>query len=142
MKGEDVEVTRASRLLAQSTFTQKSIDGMRWTEKDTKKRILCGYTSACHVLQHAKRMGSICLVMGAPYKKGVMGLSLDRFLDDMHHRPDDCLLIGTRLNDVKVSHPAVRTQEALVQHCLENGIDDQLQIMQKCVQYSGLSSNG
>ncbi len=71
-----------------------------------------------------------------------MGLSLDRFLDDMHHRPDDCLLIGTRLNDVKVSHPAVRTQEALVQHCLENGIDDQLQIMQKCVQYSGLSSNG
>jgi hypothetical protein len=62
-------------------------------------------------------------------KKGVMGLSLDGSLDDMHHRPEDCLRIGTRLNDVKASHPVVRTQEALAQHCLENGIDDQLQIM-------------
>jgi hypothetical protein len=42
----------------------------------------------------------------------------------MHHRPEDCLLIGTRLNDTKAAHPAFRTQEALAQHCRENGFDE------------------
>ena len=70
-------------------------------------------------------MGSICLVMGTPFKEGVFGLSLDRSLDDMHHRPEDCLLIGTRLNDAKAAHAAFRTHEALAQHCRENGIDEQ-----------------
>jgi hypothetical protein len=62
--------------------------------------------------------------MGTPYKEGVMELSLDRSLDDMHHRPEDCLLIGTQLNVAKAAHPAFRTQEALAQHCQENGIDE------------------
>ena len=52
-----------------------------------------------------------------------MGLSLDRSLDDMHHRPEDCLLIGTQLNLAKATHPAFRTQEALAQHCLKMKID-------------------
>ncbi len=78
--GEDFEVTTACN--------------MRLKEKKTKKRILCGYESTHHVCQHAKRMGSICLVTGTPYKEGVMELSLDRSLDDMHHCPEDCLLIG------------------------------------------------
>jgi hypothetical protein len=69
-------------------------------------------------------MGSICLVMGTPYKEGVFGLSLDRSLDDMHQCPEDCLLIGTRLNDAKAAHAAFRTQEALAHHCRENGIDE------------------
>ena len=69
-------------------------------------------------------MGSICLVMGTPYKEGVMGLSLDRSLDDMHHHPEDCLLIGTRLNDTQAAHPALKTGEALNQHCREMGIDE------------------
>jgi hypothetical protein len=56
VKGEDVEVTRASRLLAQSTFTNLSFNNMKIRERKTKKRILCGYASADHVLQHAKRM--------------------------------------------------------------------------------------
>ena len=94
---------------------------MNTKETKTKKQILCGYTSAHHVRQHAKRMGSICLIAGTPYKEGVTGLSLDRSLDDMHHRPEDCLLIGTRLNDAKAAHAAFRTQA------------NQLQIMQKCV---------
>ena len=42
----------------------------------------------------------------------------------MHHRPEDCLLIGTCLNYAKAAHPAFRTQEALAQHCRENGIDE------------------
>ena len=109
---------------------KNSIDKMKKTERQTKKRILCGYTSAHHDRQHAKRMGSICLVMGTPYKEGaykegVLGLSLDRLLDDMHHRPDDCLLIGTRLNMAKAAHKAFTTHEALAQHCRENGIDEQ-----------------
>ena len=62
--------------------------------------------------------------MGTPYKEGVMELSLDRSLDDMHHCPDDCLLIGTHLNDAKTAHAAFRTHEALAQHCRENGIDE------------------
>ena len=69
-------------------------------------------------------MGSICLVMGTPYKDGVMELSLDRSLDDMHHQPDDCLLIGVHLNRAKSTHKAFRTQKALAQHCQENGIDE------------------
>ncbi len=42
----------------------------------------------------------------------------------MHHCSEDCLLIliGTCLN--LASHPASRTQEALAQHCQENGIDE------------------
>ena len=56
---------------------------------------MCGYTSADQVCQHAKRMGSICLLPGTPYKERVMELSLDRPLDDFHHRPVDCLLIST-----------------------------------------------
>ncbi len=123
--GEDVEVTTASQLFDLSTFAKKSIDNMRRAEKHTKKRILCGYASAHQVCQHAREMGSICLVMGTPYKEGVLGLSLDRSLDDMHHRPEDCLLIGTRLNIAKAAHAAFRTQEALAQHCRENGIDEQ-----------------
>ena len=95
MKGEDVEVTKTSRLFALSTFANQSFSHMKLSEKRTKKRILCGYASTHQVQQHAKRMGSICLVMGTPYKEGVMELSLDRSLDDMHHRPEDCLLIGT-----------------------------------------------
>jgi hypothetical protein len=42
----------------------------------------------------------------------------------MHHRPEDCLLIGVRLNDAKATHTAFNTQEALAQHCKENGIDE------------------
>ena len=49
---------------------------------------------------------------------------VDRSQDDMHHCPDDCLLIGTRLNDAKAAHAAFRTHEALAQHCRENGIDE------------------
>jgi hypothetical protein len=41
----------------------------------------------------------------------------------MHHRPEDCLLIGTYLNYAKATHPAFRTQEALAQHCRKIGID-------------------
>ena len=41
---------------------------------------MCGYTSADQVCQHAKRMGSICLLPGTPYKERVMELSLDRSL--------------------------------------------------------------
>ena len=67
---------------------------MRMTEK-TKKQILCGYTSADQVCQHAKRMGSICLLAGTPYKERVMELSLDMPLDDLHHCPVDCRLIST-----------------------------------------------
>jgi len=69
-------------------------------------------------------MGSICLITGTPYKEGVTGLSLDRSLDDMHHHANDCLLIGTCLNLAKATHPAFKTQEALAQHCRENGIDE------------------
>jgi hypothetical protein len=100
--GEDVEETTASRLFAQSKFAKQTIDRIRSKEKETKKRILCEYASADHVCQHAREMGSICLVMGTPHKEGVFGLFLDRSLDDMHHRPEDCLLIGTRLNDAKM----------------------------------------
>ena len=122
--GEDVEVTTASRLFAQSTFAKQSFSHMKFREISSKKRILCGYASAHQVCQHAREMGSICLVMGIPYKEGVMGLSIDRSLDDMHHCPEDCLLIGTRLNDAKATHAAFRTQEALAQHCRENRIDE------------------
>jgi hypothetical protein len=73
--GEDVEVTKASQLFALSTFATNSMKHMRCTEKRSKKRILCGYASAHQVQQHAKRMGSICLVMGTPYKEGVMELT-------------------------------------------------------------------
>ena len=118
-------VYKSSRLFAQSTFAKRTIDSIRSKEKETKKRILCEYASADHVRQHAREMGSICLVMGTPYKEGVFGLSLDRSLDDMHHRPDDCLLIGTHLNIAKAAHKAFRTHEALAQHCRENGIDEQ-----------------
>ena len=122
--GEDVEETTASRLFAQSTFAKHTFSRIRKTEKETKKRILYEYASAHHVRQHAREMGSICLVMGTPYKEGVFGLSLDRSLDDMHHRPEDCLLIGVRLNNAKAAYTAFRTQEALAQHCRENGIDE------------------
>jgi hypothetical protein len=125
MRKGKVEVTKASLLLAQSSFAGQTFSSHRRTEKDTNKRILCEYTSTHHVRQHAREMGSICLVMGIPYKEGVFGLSLDRSLDDMHHRPEDCLLIGTRLNDAKNAHKAFRTHEALAQHCRENGIDEQ-----------------
>jgi hypothetical protein len=124
VKGEDVEVTKASQLFAQSTFAEYSLKNMKMTERNTKKRILCGYTSAHHVRQHTKRMGSICLIAGTSYKEGVMGLSLDRPLDDMHHCANDCLLIGTRLNFAKAVHPAFKSQEALAQPCKENGIDE------------------
>jgi hypothetical protein len=97
---------------------------MKTTETKSKKRILCGYRTAHQVRQHAREMGSICLIAGTPYKEGVMRLSLDRPLDDMHHRPEDCLLIGTRLNDAKAAHAAFRNQEALAQYCRENGIDE------------------
>ncbi len=123
--GEDVEETTASRLFAQSKFARQTYKRHRNTETETKNRILCEYASADHVRQHARKMGSICLVMGTPYKEGVFGLSLDRTLDDMHHRPEDCLLIGTRLNIAKSAHTAFRTHEALAQHCRENGIDEQ-----------------
>ena len=74
VKEEDVEVTRASRLFAQSTFTKISFNHiMKTKETKTKMRILCGYTSAHQVHQHTKRMGSICLVMGAPFKKELWG---------------------------------------------------------------------
>ena len=129
--GEDVEETTASRLFAQSTFTKYTYQQFRRTERDTKKQILNGYASADHVRQHARGMGSICLVMGTPYKEGVFGLSLDRSLDDMHHRPEDCLLIGTHLNYAKVAHKAFRTHESLAQHCQENGIDEQASIHAK-----------
>jgi hypothetical protein len=122
--GEYVQETTASRLFAQSSFAKQTIDRIRQTEKESKKRILNGYESTRHVRQHAREMGSICLVMGTPYKEGVFGLSLDRSLDDMHHRPEDCLLIGTRLNDAKAAHTAFRTQEALAHHCWENEIDE------------------
>ena len=122
--GKDVEVTTASRLFAFSKFAEHTIDRFRQTEKKTKKRILNVYTSGHHVRQHAREMGSICLVMGTPYKEGFLGLSLDRSLDDMHHRPEDCLLMGTHLNIAKAAHAAFRTQEALAQHCRENGIDE------------------
>ena len=59
VKGEDVEVTTASRLFAQSTFTKYTYQRFRRTERDTKKRILNGYASADHVRQHARGMGSI-----------------------------------------------------------------------------------
>jgi hypothetical protein len=124
VEGEDVEVTNASRLFDQSTLAKTSFDNMKTKERKTKKRVLCGYTSAHQIHQHAERMGSICLVMGTPYKEGVMGLSLDRLLDDMHHHPNDCLLIGTRLNYAKATHPAFRTQDTLAQHCQENGVDE------------------
>ena len=81
MKGEDVEVTKASSLHARSSFAKKSIHAMRISEKDYKKGILCGYASADQVRQHAKRMGSICLLAETPYKERVMGLSLDRPLN-------------------------------------------------------------
>ena len=58
MKGEDVEVTRASQLLAQSTFASISFGNFKLKEKRSKKRILCGYTSAGHVCQrelHTKK---------------------------------------------------------------------------------------
>jgi hypothetical protein len=121
---EDVQETTASRLFALSRFARQTFDNIRSKEKETKNRILCEYASADHVRQHARKMGSICLVMGTPFKEGVFGLSLDRSLDDMHHRPEDCLLIGTRLNDAKAAHAAFRTQEALAQHCRENGNDE------------------
>ena len=66
-EGEDVEVAKALRLLALTTFVQNSISAMRKTNISIKKRILCGYTSADQVCQHAKRMGSICLLAGTPY---------------------------------------------------------------------------
>jgi hypothetical protein len=53
-----------------------------------------------------------------------MGLSLDRPLDDLHHYPEDWLLIGTRLNDTKAIHRAFKTGEALTQYCREMGIDE------------------
>jgi len=121
---EDVDVTNASRLHARSTFAHTNFDNMKSKEKSTKKQILCGYASTDQVRQHATRMGSICLVAGTPYKERVMELSLDRSQDDLHHRPEDCLLISTRLNDAKAAHAAFRTQEALAQHCRENGIDE------------------
>ena len=134
MRKGKVEVTKASRLLlaqGTGTFTKNSFDHMKGSEKRTKKRILCGYASIDHVRQHAREMGSICLITGTPYKEGVFGLSLDRSLDDMHHRPEDCLLIGTHLNLAKAAHKAFRTHEALAQHCQENGIDEQASIHAK-----------
>jgi hypothetical protein len=133
---EDIEDTTASRLFAQSSFAKQTFDRMGRTEKETYKRILNGYASVHQVRQHTREMGSICLVMGTPYKEGVykegvLGLSLDRSLDDMHHRPDDCLLIGTRLNMEKAAHKAFMTHEALAQHCRENGIDEQASIHAK-----------
>jgi hypothetical protein len=133
---EDIEDTTASRLFAQSSFAKQTFDRMGRTEKETYKRILNGYASVHQVRQHTREMGSICLVMGTPYKEGVykegvLGLSLDRSLDDMHHRPDDCLLIGTRLNMAKAAHKAFMTHEALAQHCRENGIDEQASIHAK-----------
>ncbi len=53
-----------------------------------------------------------------------MGLTLDRLLDDLHHYPKDCLLIGTCLNKAKVTHTAFKTREALTQHCQEMEIDE------------------
>ena len=81
IEGEDVEVTKASRLLAISTFAKYTIAGMRSREISTKKQILCGYASADQVLQHARRIGSICLLAETPFKEGVLHLSLDRSLD-------------------------------------------------------------
>jgi hypothetical protein len=46
VEGEDVEVTKASQLFAQSTFAEYSLIGMKSTERKTKMRVLCGYTSA------------------------------------------------------------------------------------------------
>ena len=121
---EDIEDTTASRLFAQSKFARNTFRRIGTKEKETKKRILAEYASADHVRQHAREMGSICLVMGTPYKEGFLWLSLDRSLDDMHHRPEDCLLMGTHLNIAKAAHAAFRTQEALAQHCRENGVDE------------------
>jgi hypothetical protein len=59
-------------------FTKSMIAGMRSREISTKKRILCGYASADQVLQHARRIGSICLLAETPFKEGVLQLSLDR----------------------------------------------------------------
>jgi len=98
IEGEDVEVTKASRLIAISTFAKSTIASMRSREISTKKRILCGYTSTDQVLQHARRMGSICLLAGTPRKEGALQLSLDRSLDAMHHYPVECLLISAYLN--------------------------------------------
>ena len=82
-------------------------------------------------------MGSICLLAGALYKEGVLEFTLDRSLDDMHHRPEDCLLIGTHPNYAKAAHKAFKTGEALTQHCREMGIDESASNL-----YSGLSSKG
>ena len=71
-----------------------------------------------------------------------MGLSLDRPLDDFHHCPEDCLLVGTHLHNAKSTHAAFKTWEPLTQHCREMGMMNLPPIMQKCVLYSGLSSKG
>jgi hypothetical protein len=68
--------------------------------------------------------GQSFLVAGTPYGESVMGLSLDRPLDDFHHCPEDCLLIHTHLNHAKSAQAAFKTGEALTQHCQEVGIDD------------------
>jgi hypothetical protein len=46
VEGEDVEVTKASQSSAQSTFAENSLRNMKTKERKTKKRVLCGYTSA------------------------------------------------------------------------------------------------
>ncbi len=118
---------------------------MKTKETKTKKQILCGYTSAHQVCQHATRRGSICLVTGTPYKEGVMGLSLERSLDDMHHPPEDCFLIGTHLNDATTQKLHTRPsgpRKLLHSTAGKWGLMNLLPIMQICVLYSGLSSKG
>ena len=113
---------------------KKIFDAMRSTEKSTKKRILCGYVSADQVRQHAKRMGSICLVAGTPYREIGMGLSLDRPLDDFHHCPEDCLLIHTHLNQSLHRQPS-RPGKHLHSTAGKWGLMILPPIMQKCVPY-------
>ena len=110
---------------------------MNTKETKTKKQILCGYTSAHQVCQHATRRGSICLVTGT--------LSLERSLDDMHHPPEDCFLIGTHLNDAKTQKLHTRPsgpRKLLHSTAGKWGLMNLLPIMQICVLYSGLSSKG
>ena len=54
VKGEDVEVTTASRLFAQSTFTKQSVKNMKDKETSSKKQILWGYTSVLYFGQSSK----------------------------------------------------------------------------------------
>ena len=76
------------------------------------------------VLGHWNQIGNWCLITGIPYKEGVYPLSLDRKTDDLHHTPDNCLLVGTYLNNGKERHKAFKTTDELTAYCREHGIDE------------------